>query len=191
MWLNLIVGDELDFVCIFPPMFPPFLLSFSKTYFYWTEPSATLTESISFILTMKHLYIYIYIYIYICSVYVIFWNFFSYFVSHSWGIPMMKSTGLSHLFKWENVHNWWLTKYFFAPLYIYIYIERERERERKRESTHKNIHKNLMSTRFINKMAILNSELLHYISQQRWGKIFDFEVKVTASLFVYAQTQVM
>ncbi len=32
----------------------------------------------------------------------------------------MKITGLSHLFKWENLHNWWLTKYFFAPLYIYI-----------------------------------------------------------------------
>ncbi len=27
-------------------------------------------------------------------------------------------TGLSHLFKWENLHNWWLTKYFFAPLYV-------------------------------------------------------------------------
>ncbi len=33
---------------------------------------------------------------------------------------MMKMTGLSHLFKWENLHNWWLTKYYFAPLYIYI-----------------------------------------------------------------------
>ncbi len=43
---------------------------------------------------------------------------FSYFVSHSWGKPMMKITGLSHLFKWENLHNWWLTKYFFAPLYV-------------------------------------------------------------------------
>ncbi len=32
---------------------------------------------------------------------------------------MMKITGLSRLFKWENLHNWWLTKYFFAPLYIY------------------------------------------------------------------------
>ncbi len=31
---------------------------------------------------------------------------------------MKKITGLSHLFKWENLHNWWLTKYFFAPLYI-------------------------------------------------------------------------
>ena len=31
---------------------------------------------------------------------------------------MMKITGLSHLFKWETLHNWWLTKYFFAPLYI-------------------------------------------------------------------------
>ncbi len=31
---------------------------------------------------------------------------------------MMKIKGLSHLFKWENLHNWWLTKYFFAPLYI-------------------------------------------------------------------------
>ncbi len=30
---------------------------------------------------------------------------------------MMKITGLYHLFKWENLHNWWLTKYFFAPLY--------------------------------------------------------------------------
>ncbi len=46
--------------------------------------------------------------------------FFSYFVSHSWGIPTMKITGLSHLFKWENLHNWWLTKYFFAPLYVYF-----------------------------------------------------------------------
>ncbi len=35
---------------------------------------------------------------------------------------MMKITGLSHLFKWENLHNWWLTKYFFSPLFIYIYI---------------------------------------------------------------------
>ncbi len=35
---------------------------------------------------------------------------------------MMKMTGLSHIFKRENLHNWWLTKYFFAPLYIYIYI---------------------------------------------------------------------
>ena len=32
---------------------------------------------------------------------------------------MMNITGLSHLFKWENLHNWWLTKYFFAPLYIW------------------------------------------------------------------------
>ncbi len=32
---------------------------------------------------------------------------------------MMKITGLFHIFKWENLHNWWLTKYFFAPLYIY------------------------------------------------------------------------
>ncbi len=31
---------------------------------------------------------------------------------------MMKITGLSHLFKWENLHNWWLIKYFFAPLYL-------------------------------------------------------------------------
>ncbi len=35
---------------------------------------------------------------------------------------MMKITGLSHLFKWENLHNWWLTKYFFAPLYIPTYL---------------------------------------------------------------------
>ncbi len=42
---------------------------------------------------------------------------------------MMRITGLSHLFKWENLHTWWLTKYFFAPLYfkmwpvqIYVYL---------------------------------------------------------------------
>ncbi len=35
---------------------------------------------------------------------------------------MMKITGLSHLFKWENFHNWWLTKYFFAPLYIAAHL---------------------------------------------------------------------
>ncbi len=31
---------------------------------------------------------------------------------------MMTIAGLSHIFKWENLHNWWLTKYFFAPLYM-------------------------------------------------------------------------
>ena len=31
---------------------------------------------------------------------------------------MMKITGLSHFFKWENLHNWWLTKYFFSPLCV-------------------------------------------------------------------------
>ncbi len=35
---------------------------------------------------------------------------------------MMKITGLFHLFKWENLHNWWLTKYFFAPLYVLIIV---------------------------------------------------------------------
>lgn len=33
---------------------------------------------------------------------------------------MMKIIGLSHLFQWENLHNWWLTKHFFAPLYVWI-----------------------------------------------------------------------
>ncbi len=37
---------------------------------------------------------------------------------------MMKITGLSHLFKWENLHNWWLTKYFFAPLYLPLNAEK-------------------------------------------------------------------
>ncbi len=36
---------------------------------------------------------------------------------------MMKITGLSHLSKWENLHNWWLTKYFFAPLYVVVVPE--------------------------------------------------------------------
>uniref|UniRef100_A0A672RUS6 Solute carrier family 16 member 2 n=1 Tax=Sinocyclocheilus grahami TaxID=75366 RepID=A0A672RUS6_SINGR len=36
----------------------------------------------------------------------------THFVSHS----------LFEVLKWENLHNWWLTKYFFAPLCIYIYI---------------------------------------------------------------------
>ncbi len=35
---------------------------------------------------------------------------------------MMKITGLSHLFKWENLHNWWLTKYFFPPLYMGVWL---------------------------------------------------------------------
>ncbi len=37
---------------------------------------------------------------------------------------MMIMTGLSHLFKWENLHNWWLTKYFFAPLYIQVHLNK-------------------------------------------------------------------
>ncbi len=43
---------------------------------------------------------------------------------------MMKITGLSHLFKWENLHNWWLTKYFFAPLYIQTYRKTDRQTDR-------------------------------------------------------------
>ena len=46
----------------------------------------------------------------------IFWIFFlilSVIVEVS--VPMMKITGLSHLFKWENLYNWWLAKYFFCP----------------------------------------------------------------------------
>ena len=31
-------------------------------------------------------------------------------------------TGLSHLFMWENLHNWWLTKYFFASLYVFVHV---------------------------------------------------------------------
>ena len=45
-------------------------------------------------------------------------GFFFLFVCHSWSVPMMKITGLSHLFKGETLHNCWLTKYFFAPLYF-------------------------------------------------------------------------
>ncbi len=48
---------------------------------------------------------------------------------------MMKITGLSHLFKWENLHNWWLTKYFFAPLYVTL--------------GHKTSHKGQLKLRFI------------------------------------------
>ncbi len=62
----------------------------------------------------------------------IFWIFFLILSLIVEGIPMMKITGLSHLFKWQNLHNWWLTKYFFSPLYVnkstriynFIYIER-------------------------------------------------------------------
>uniref|UniRef100_A0A8C7Q374 Glycogen [starch] synthase n=1 Tax=Oncorhynchus mykiss TaxID=8022 RepID=A0A8C7Q374_ONCMY len=36
---------------------------------------------------------------------------------------MMKITGLSHLFKWENLHNWWLTKYFFKVCGIHTVIQ--------------------------------------------------------------------
>ncbi len=27
--------------------------------------------------------------------------------------------------KWENLHNWWLTKYFFAPLYIFVLLQKQ------------------------------------------------------------------
>ncbi len=40
---------------------------------------------------------------------------------------MMKITGLSHLFKWENLHNWWLTKYVCVCVCVCV-CERERER---------------------------------------------------------------
>ncbi len=69
-----------------------------------------------------------------------FLDFFSYFVSHSWGIPMMKITGLSHLFKWENLHNWWLTKYFFAPLYIMYLLNPLHPQRDIRLHTHTHTH---------------------------------------------------
>ena len=44
---------------------------------------------------------------------------------------------LTHLFKWENLHNGCLTKYFFAPLYIETERERDREGERDRDAEKK------------------------------------------------------
>ncbi len=44
---------------------------------------------------------------------------------------MMKMTGLSHLSKWENLQNWWLTKYFFAPLYMLGPKKKKKKREKK------------------------------------------------------------
>ena len=54
----------------------------------------------------------------------------------------MKITGLSHLFKWDNLHNWWLNT-FFAPLYI-----------QNPENPEKNsLQKNAMSLQNISKVA--------------------------------------
>lgn len=44
------------------------------------------------------------------------WIFFSHFASRSWGMMTMRD--LSHRFKRENLHNWRLNKYFFAPLQV-------------------------------------------------------------------------
>ncbi len=35
---------------------------------------------------------------------------------------MMKITGLSHLFKWENLHNWWLTKYIYFFFFFFFFL---------------------------------------------------------------------
>ncbi len=35
----------------------------------------------------------------------------------------MKITGLSHLFKWENLHNWWLTKYCPTVYVIFFSLQ--------------------------------------------------------------------
>ncbi len=35
---------------------------------------------------------------------------------------MMKITGLSHIFKWDNLHNWWLTRAVRYGQKIYITI---------------------------------------------------------------------
>lgn len=47
--------------------------------------------------------------------------FFPHSVSHNWSVTMMKITDLCHNFKWKNLHNRWLTTYFFAPLYLYCW----------------------------------------------------------------------
>lgn len=44
---------------------------------------------------------------------------FSDSVSHSWSVPMMEITDLSHLLKWDNLHNRCLSKYFFCPT-VYV-----------------------------------------------------------------------
>lgn len=44
--------------------------------------------------------------------------FFGYFfliLSHSRGLPMIRITGLFHIFKWKNLQNWWLNKILFCP----------------------------------------------------------------------------
>lgn len=44
------------------------------------------------------------------------------FNSYSWSVPTLKITHLWRGFKWENLHNQWLTKYFFATLYVSFQI---------------------------------------------------------------------
>lgn len=40
---------------------------------------------------------------------------FLHFVAHSWSVPTMEITQCSHLFKWDNLENWWPTQYFLCP----------------------------------------------------------------------------
>ncbi len=39
---------------------------------------------------------------------------------------MMNITGLSHLVKWENLHNWWLTKYFLPHCILFFFFFQNR-----------------------------------------------------------------
>ncbi len=64
---------------------------------------------------------------------------------------MMKITGLSHLFKWENMHNWWLTKYFFAPLYMHdcMHFTKHNETDHTQDSTHLEMNRRSLSLKQI------------------------------------------
>ncbi len=40
------------------------------------------------------------------------------FCLSQWGVPTIKITDISIIFKWENKKKWQYIKYLFAPLYI-------------------------------------------------------------------------
>ena len=66
---------------------------------------------------------------------------------------------VSHLFKWENLRNWWLTKYFFAPLY------------------HSSV--NLLNCNYFATMAYLFTPFAHTVY-----RLFFPTVLLTACLFI-------
>lgn len=97
---------------------------------------------------------------------------------------MMKITGHSHLFKWENLQSWWLNKYFFAPLYLILKEANDYKRNIKLFKTGDKLSRTLIYSWII--MRDIRSELMKDVVIMQKMNNFTNKTSTTDEEKIYA-----